>query len=373
MTNNRSFTNFWFKKGHLLKLRRTIIHVGMDLHPKSSYVRAITDEGELVNGRRINHSDIDKLWDYLGQFGEEEKRVVFEATSNARWMYRLLKEDTTIDPIAVTPHKVRIIAETVAKTDKIDAKVLANLSKMDALPRAWIPDEEVEDLRELTRHRADLVSQRTRAKNRVNGILIRRGIIRPYGDIFGKLGREWLDEIELPMAMQLQVKHWLDIINSCDRKIASVETKLYKHLAKKPRWSSDIKILETMPGWGKLTALTILAELGDYRRFKRRSSISCFVGLVPTSKRSDRSIKYGKITKRGSIFLRRILIEVSIHGARRVPRYKRLFLRLKKAKGTNIAKTAVARQMLEDGWTMLVKREPFRSISVQAGNLAWAG
>jgi len=56
-----------------------MIHVGMDLHPKSSYVRAITDEGELVNGRRINHSDIDKLWDYLGQFGREEKRVVFEA------------------------------------------------------------------------------------------------------------------------------------------------------------------------------------------------------------------------------------------------------------------------------------------------------
>jgi len=68
-----------------------MIHVGMDLHPKSSYLRAITDEGELINGRRINQNDIHKLWDYLDQFGQEEKRVVFEATSNARWMYRLLK------------------------------------------------------------------------------------------------------------------------------------------------------------------------------------------------------------------------------------------------------------------------------------------
>ena len=84
-----------------------MIHVGMDLHSKNSYVGAITDECELINARRINHSDIDKLWDYLRQFGKEEKHVVFEATSNARWMYRLLKEDATIDLITVTPHKVR--------------------------------------------------------------------------------------------------------------------------------------------------------------------------------------------------------------------------------------------------------------------------
>ena len=160
-----------------------MIHVGLDLHHKNSYIRAMDDDGVLYAGKRIYHSDIMELWQYLAQFGKQKKRVVFEATANARWMERLLKEDPTIEPVAVTPHKVRIIAETVAKTDKIDATVLTSLSKMDALPRAWLPDEEVEDLRELTRHRAVLVQLRTRAKNRINGVLIRRVMLRPYGDI----------------------------------------------------------------------------------------------------------------------------------------------------------------------------------------------
>ena len=94
-------------------------------------------------------------------------------------MQRWLRQDKTVESVAVTPHKVRIIAETVAKTDKIDALVLATLSKMDALPRGWLPDEQVEELRELTRHRAMLVRLRTMAKNRINGVLIRRGLLRP--------------------------------------------------------------------------------------------------------------------------------------------------------------------------------------------------
>ena len=128
-----------------------------------------------------------------------------------------------------------------------------------------------------------------------------------------------------------------------------------------------------MPGWGQLTALTVLAELGDYRRFKNRASVSCFAGLVPSSKRSDKSSRYGHITKRGSTELRRILVEVTINAVRKVPRYGKLYARLKKERGGNVAKTAVARQMLEDGWTMLMKREPFRHEPVQVETVMRAG
>ena len=255
-----------------------MIHVGIDLHHKNSYVKALTDEGEVIAGRRIYHSDMDELWQYLGQFGSEKKRVVFEATANARWLERLLQEDPTVAPVAVTPHKIRIIAETVAKTDQIDALVLASLSKMDALPRAWLPDEEVEELRELTRHRAALVFLRTRAKNQVNGVLIRRGLLRPYQDIFGVWGRQWLAQLELSWSMRIQVDHWCGLIDAYQKRIKAVENKLYQHLARQERWSGDLALLETMPGWGKLTALTVLAELGDYRRFRSRGAVSSFAG-----------------------------------------------------------------------------------------------
>ncbi len=198
-------------------------------------------------------------------------------------------------------------------------------------------------------------------------------MLKPYDDVFGSLGLRWLREAQLPKVMRIQIDHWLDLIERYNNKIKAVEKKLYQEIAKLDRWSDDMTILETMPGWGQLTALTVLAELGDYRRFRSRSEVSCFTGLVPSSKRSDKFCRYGKITKRGSRALRSILVEVSLIGARKVPRYKKLYDNLKAAKNHNIAKVAVARQMLEDGWTMLIKREPFRFMPVQAENLTRAG
>jgi transposase len=334
----------------------------------------MTDDGQLRPGERIHLSEMDRLWQYLAQFGDEPKRVVFEATANARWLQRQLAADATVAPVAVTPHKVRIIAETVAKTDKIDATVLASLSKMNALPRAWLPDDEVETLRDITRHRSSLVANRTRAKNHVNGLLVRWGWQRPYGDIFGTLGRAWLAELPLSKPQRLQLDQWLDDIDQRNKQLRPVESYLYRTLAKEARWAEDLALLTTMPGWGKLTALTILAELGDYRRFRSRSAVSAFAGIVPSSKRSDQSCRYGKITKRGPTAMRRILIEVALHGVRRVPRYQALHARVMHKKGAKVAKVAVARQMLEDGWTMLMKREPFRSMApVQAASLARVG
>ena len=350
-----------------------MIHIGLDLHTKNSYVRAMREDGSLLAGRRIYHNDTAALWQYLGQLGSEPKRVVFEATGNSRWMHRLLSQDSTLEAVAVTPHKVRIIADTVAKTDKIDATVLATLSRINLLPRAYLPDAALEELREVTRHRAGLVRIRTLAKNKVTSALVRRGLLRPYGDVFGTRGRQWLDEIDLPPVTRLQVEHWLGTIDMLDKRIEQTEKKLYTEMAKQERWSNDVALLDSMPGWGKLTAITVLAELGDYRRFKSRSAVSCFAGLVPSSKRSDKSCRYGKITKHGPKALRSILIEVSLHGARAVPRYRALYERVAAGKGSTVAKTAVARQMLEDGWTMLIKQEPFRFNAVEAENLTQAG
>ncbi len=350
-----------------------MVHVGMDLHHRNSYVVAITQDGRKLPGRRIYHDRIEELWQYLGQFGDQPKRVVFEAISNSRWMYRLLKADPTIEPVAVTPHKVRIIAETVAKTDKIDAGVLALLSKLDTLPRSWLPDEQLEQLREMTRYRAALVRIRRRAKCLVNSVLARGGLIRPYQDIFGTWGRQWLEQAALPEVMRLQVDNWLNLIDLYDQKISQAEKKLFGQMSLLDRWKGDVLILRTIPGVGPVTALTILAELGDYRRFKRRSAVSCFAGLVPWSRQSDKTRRYGSISKRGSRALRSVLVEVAITSARKVPRYAAMYENLRDRKGVKKARVAVARQLLEDAWTILIKHEPFRLMPVQAESLARAG
>lgn len=80
-----------------------MIHVGIDLHHRNSYVRALTGDGELVPGQRIYHSHIDALRQYLAAFGDQDQRVVFEATSNARWFKRLLAADPSVEAVAGNP------------------------------------------------------------------------------------------------------------------------------------------------------------------------------------------------------------------------------------------------------------------------------
>jgi transposase len=346
----------------------------MDLHHRNSMVRALSDDtGELYPARRIYHDRIEELWQYLDQFRGQKIRVVFEAISNARWMYRLLQKRPNVEPVAVTPHKVKIIAETVSKTDNIDAGKLAWLSSVNMLPLAWLPDERLERLREMARHRTSLLGIRTRCKNQVNGILVRVGLQRPYDNIFGKLGRRWLAALELPDVMRLQVTHWLTLLDTAADQIPRVELKIQRMIAGDPLWNRAAKLLATIPGVGKVTIGAILAELGDWQRFRRRSEVASFAGLVPTSKRSANTKRYGHISKRGSKELRRVLTEIAQTVARKVPRYGCLYDRVKSQRCANIAKTAVARRLIEDAWTILMKDEPFRLEPVQAESLAQAG
>lgn len=344
-----------------------MVHIGMDLHHRSSVVRALSGEtGELYRARRIHHDRIQELWQYLDQFGEEPIRVVFEAISNARWMYRLLGQRPNVEPVAVTPHKVKIIAETISKTDKIDAGKLAWLSRVNMLPRAWLPDERVERLREMTRHRTDLLRMQTFAKNQVNSVLVRVGLQRPYDNIFGPLGRRWLAELELPEVMRLQVDHWLALLDEVAGRMLRMDRRIGQVIRDDPIWARAAALLDTIPGVGKVTISTILAELGHWPRFRRRGEVSSFAGLVPVSKRSAKTKRYGHISKRGSNELRRVLTEVAQGVARKVPRYGRLYARVASQKCANVAKTAVARRLIEDAWTILMKEEPFRLMPVQA-------
>lgn len=351
-----------------------MIHVGMDLHHRNSVVRALSDEtGELLPARRIYHDRIEELWQYLDQFGDQPIRVVFEAISNARWMHRLLRKRENVESVPVTPHKVKIIAETVSKTDKIDAAKLALLSSVNLLPRAWLPDERIERLREMTRHRSDLLRGQTRYKNLINGVLVRVGLQRPYDNIFGSLGRRWLAALELPDVMRLQVDHFLTLLDATAERLEKMNVRIRALIQADAIWRHAADLLDSIPGVGPVTICTILAELGDWTRFRRRSEVASFAGLVPVSKRSSDSVRYGRISKRGSKQLRRVLTEVAQGVARKVSRYECLYNRIATQKCANVAKTAIARRLIEDAWTILMKDEPFRLWPVPAESLARVG
>jgi transposase len=295
----------------------------------------------------------------------EPIRAVLENTTNARAIQRMLIQygqaagiDLTVD--VLDPRKIRIIAESVCKCDRLDAQVLNDLARSTfQLPVCYVADDEEFALREHLRARSELVRMRTMLKNRIHAVLHRRGILTPTVGLFSKAGRTFLDQQTLDDTGRTIVDRYLARMDDLDGTIAESTASL-RELARRPRWADSVKRLRTMPGIGLLTALTILAELGRIDRFRRRASVANYAGLVPIRRDSNQKHYSGGISHCGSRHLRAILVEAAWIAVPRVPAYGHLFDRIREKKNKPTAIVAVARRMLEDAFTMLQKNQVFR-------------
>lgn len=169
--------------------------VGIDLHRKRSHIAVIDEQGELTVSRRIVN-DRDTFLELLGDPQDAETHVALEAIYGWEWLAELL-EEAGYDLHLAHPLRTRAIASARVKTDAIDAKTLAHLLRTGFLPEAYIAPRELRDLRELLRHRATLTRMRSAVKNRVHAILAKHGIANEHSDLFGKGGREFLDQLQL--------------------------------------------------------------------------------------------------------------------------------------------------------------------------------
>jgi transposase len=131
-------------------------------------------------------------------------------------------------------------------------------------------------------------------------------------------------------------------------------------------------VLQSIPGVGPITALTILAELGDASRFHSRAAVANYAGLTPIVRDSNEKQRRGGISHRGSAHLRAVLMEAAWTGAGKAPQYADLFTRVAARRGKQVAITAVARRILEDAWTLWRKGEPFRHLSPTRASAASA-
>jgi transposase len=350
----------------------------MDVHVRNSVLNAKDANGQVLARGRCGNTMME-----LGSFFApverrarvtgEAIRVVMESTTNSRAIQRLLTQygrEAGIDLTAEVLHarKLRIIAESVNKCDRVDTNVLTELSRSNLkLPSCYIPDDEEFALREHLRARSDLVRMRTMLKNRVHAVLHRRGILAPSGELFGKAGRNFLAQLQLDQAGRIILERYLVAMDHIDRSVDQSTASL-KELSHQPRWAKPAALLQTMPGIGLLTALTILAELGDRTRFRSRAAVANYAGLVPRQRSSDQKSWSGGITRQGPSHLRAMLGEAAWMAMPRVPVYRALFERVEHKKGKRTAIVAVARRMLEDGWTLLQKDEAFRYVPASVGD-----
>ena len=340
-----------------------MISIGIDLHVDNSFITAIDgNSGEFHDGVRIPNNN-QAIKDYFKQFEGRTMKVVVEATTNTFPMVSLLRQIPDLDICVVNPRKMRIIADSVCKTDKIDSEALAEFGLSNLkLPQSFIPGQHAHDMRCQLRVRAGIVNMRTNLKLRVRSLLNGEGFFQPPKNLYGKNGRNWLDQTDLTDRARERLDSLLKLIDVLGAEIKDMDARLKKHYAKHPVWQEDVKILLTMPGIGLLSALTILAELGDWKRFSRPASVSNYAGMVPRVTSSNKKCHHGRITKQGPKYLRWILTEAAQVSVNFVPRYRTIYekIAIKSKGGKPAATVAIARRMLEDSWIMLQKREPFK-------------
>jgi len=185
-------------------------------------------------------------------------RVVMESTGNSRAIQRLLTRygrEAGIELTADVLHarKLRVIAESVNKCDRVDTDILTELSRSNLkLPVCYVPDDEEFGLREHLRARGDLVKIRTMLKNRVHAILHRRGILTPKVDLFRQAGGLFLDQLQLDQAGRETLGRFRALIDRLDEEIKG-STAALRSLMREPRWAKPAALLQTRPGIGLIT------------------------------------------------------------------------------------------------------------------------
>jgi transposase len=320
------------------------VYVGMDVHRKRSQVAIVDDAGVQQRNRNVAN-DPAKLIPILGALAPGTS-VAFEAAYGWGWLVELLEE-----PQLVHPSRCKAIASARLKNDKVDAATLAQLLRADLLPEAWIAPQATRDLRALLRHRASLVRLGTTCKNRVHAVLADRGIGEDQSLWTGP-GRAWLAGLELPPVPRAIIDDCCGLLDALATPIGRLEREISAMAKPDPR----VQALMALPGVGRLTAMTLVAEIGDIARFPTARKLCAWAGLTPQVRNSDRKVRHGHITKQGSPWVRGILQEAA-QTAKRSPMFAPAYGQLARRRGRNIATVAIARRLLARSFHILTQLE----------------
>lgn len=288
------------------------------------------------------------------ELGTEVEACV-EMMSGAVWVRDRLQSAGWQVKIAHA-RKVRDVAPLACKTDRVDARVLAELCRRDLVPELWVPPIEDRALRERLRRRAHLVKVRTSARNRIFGLLTQFGLRISSARLRKPDAIELLERRGVPAVWRASIAELLELAEEMDRRIIPLD----RELAPLARADERARLLATMPGIGPLLGLTFAAEIGEVSRFRSPGKLIAYAGLAPRVSQSGERSATGALSKAGSRTLRWAAVEAAHQAWRPANPWHGHYLRVTARHGKNPAKSSVARKLLIAAWHMLSRDEPFK-------------
>ena len=330
-----------------------MLYAAIDIH-KSVLQAATLDprSGEVRDARFAASREALREW-ALPLRGEL-RAVAVEATCGWRWVWRELSA-LGLEVRLAEPAQTRALRgrKRKAKNDRLDARWLALLLAKQMLPGSWIPPEDIQRLRDLTRLRQALRHDRTRWAQRLHAILSHEGWPCARSRLLTASGRRWLDGLQLEPHVRSIVNTHATMLDAIAEQTATLEREL-RRLARSDR---RLLALQTIFGVGAITASHLLAEIGDARRFRRADQLVRVAGLDPVVLDSAEKSRRGKLSKQGSPQLRWALVQAATHAARHPASSPdgEHYLALKQRIGSQRAALSTARRIVKRAYHVLAE------------------
>lgn len=319
--------------------------IGVDLHKHSISVCVLVREGDrrrVIARRSLRCDQPEQIREFFASLAPFQ--AVVEATSSYEWFVQLV--EPLADRVALAhPKKLRIIAESTRKTDKLDAQVLAEFLALDMIPPAHRPSPRLRE------HRA-LVRQRQYVQRRITSLKCRlRHLLSHYNadakNLFTVEGQAYLKALRLSASDRFVVEQIIESWRHFRGQLQAMNVRLAEFAQAAPVAEREARAcLETIPCVGPVTVDVVLSELGDVRRFRSAKQAVAYAGLAPGVRQSANRSKQLGITKEGSGLLRWVLIETAWRVVGKTRRWGLVYEKLKARAGAKKAIVAVARRLL---------------------------
>ena len=316
--------------------------IGCDLHKKTITMCVVNQARIQLASRRFYCTDPAGITDWLARF--RPFQLVVEATASYEWFVQLV-EPLADRVVLAHPSKLRIIAESTRKSDKLDARVLAEFLATDMIPESYRPTPRQREHRRLMRHRHYLRSRVTSVRNRIRRIL--SDYNADYADLFTIRGRKACDAIKLSSADRFVLDQlWIEFDHH-RAQLDDIEKAVGRFAESAPIAEVQARqLLRTIPGVGFITTEIFLSEIADVRRFHSQKKVAAYAGLAPGQRESAGKRKELGITHAGPGMLRWVLNQASWQLVRYDLKWRRIFEDLAKRRGKKKAITAISRRLL---------------------------
>ena len=346
-------------------------YVALDIHKHYCVVAGVDREGRVtLQPVRVEHADLEG---WLKKNLQGSDHVVIESTTNAWHVYDLLSPLVERTVVA-NPIKVKQIALARVKTDIRDTLILARLLAANLVPSVWVPPIHVRQMRQLLSQRRQLVETHTQILNRMHSVAHRHHLQHARGKRFNKKTIGWQKDARLSQMEQFQLELEMENKVYIEKQIERISKEVRKMCHQKP-WAESMTYLMQLPGFGVITAMTVLAAIGEIERFETSKHLASYSGLTPGLEQSGTKYRGKGITKEGRRELRWALVEAAQMAVKSDPLLKLRFQALQKRMHRNQAIVAIARHLLELVWYVLTRRQPYRHFSherIAYKYLTWA-